>query len=96
MLENTKTALAAIVAADPTVSKADRARLLAALVEPKTEAKRTHDRILRRDEVAAMARRSKRTIDHWHRKGILQAVKLPGHTRGIGFRESAVHTLLGI
>lgn len=95
MLENTKTALAAIVAADPTVSKADRARLLGAL-EPAPAPDAKPGRILKRDEVAAMVRRSRRTIDHWHRKGILQAIKLPGHTRGIGFRESDVHRLLGL
>jgi hypothetical protein len=53
-----------------------------------------HDQIMRRSEVAALARRSRRTISLWARAGILTPVLWPGRRRAIGFRQSQVHQLL--
>lgn len=79
-LQMARLALAALTAAE-------RAALL-------NESTPVEDRILSRSEVARRFNRSARSIDQWHRRGLLRKVKLPGLARATGFLESDIAALL--
>lgn len=93
-------AAAAILSGSPGVSSDFRRKILSGIsgilkgAELSTPLAAKKDAILTRREVAAMARRSTRTIDGWVQRGLLNAVTLPGSTRAIGFRKSEVDRLL--
>jgi predicted DNA-binding transcriptional regulator AlpA len=97
MLPTTLDVFKASLKADPTVSPADRARLLALLragsapVSPLFPPPEAVPRILRRAEVANRLSLSLRTVD----KLPLKKVKLPGRQRAAGFLESDINALLG-
>ena len=83
--------------ADPTVSPADRGRLLAALRNGNATpapAAPTGPRLLRRREAAQMLAVSLRTLDGLAATGALRRVTLPGRRRGAGFRESDLLALI--
>jgi len=96
MLSTTLDVLKAGLKADPTVSAADRARLLALLrmgAAPDAPPPHPADvvpRILRRAEVAHRLAVSLRTVD----KLPIKKIKLPGRTRAAGFLEADVNALL--
>ena len=98
MLPTTADVVRAALKADPTVSPADRGRLLTALrnggATPPAPAAPTGPRLLRRKEAAAMLAVSKRTLDSLAAAGTLPRVTLPGRTRGAGFRESDLSALI--
>jgi predicted DNA-binding transcriptional regulator AlpA len=97
MLATTRTAAAAILAADSTITGDVRKAALAALdriargqpVDPAPAA-----RLLRRREAAARLSCTPRTIDRWARLGLLPRVRLPGFSRASGIPESAVCALI--
>lgn len=84
---------------DPTVSPADRSRLLALL---RSDAPPTapvapaapEARILTRVATAARFNRSVRFVDLLARQGVLKRVTLPGRVRACGFREADVVALM--
>jgi len=84
---------------DPSLTAADRARLLAVLrkseakSEDETSAERVA-RIIRRAEAATRLSCSLRTIDKLHAQGILKKHRLPGRLRCSGFLESDVNALV--
>ena len=51
-------------------------------------------RLLTRAEVAALLRRTPRSVSNWAAQGILNPVRLPGRARAIGYLESDVTHLL--
>ena len=87
-----KSAIEALVAADTELSPEQKRGILAALADER----RAFDteRLLSRREVAARLRRSVRTIDLLARKGVLRRVRLPGHSRSLGFRAEDVRRLI--
>jgi hypothetical protein len=97
MLATTRTAAAAILAADPSFTGDARKAALAALdriargqpVEPAPAA-----RLLRRREAAARLGCCPRTLDRWTRLGLLPRVKLPGFARASGIPEASVAGLI--
>jgi len=96
MLDTTKTAVAAILKADPTLNNGDRARLVALMEKPELDpVTGPASRLLRKSEVAERFNRSKRAVDYWVKAGILKPVRLPGQSRAIGFREADVAALAG-
>jgi predicted DNA-binding transcriptional regulator AlpA len=99
MLDTTLEIFRAGLRADPTVSPVERARLLA-LFRSGAPAKTTVDhapapaRIIRRDEVAQRLACSLRAVDRWSTLGHLRKIRLPGHSRAVGFREADVIALI--
>ena len=98
MLQTTCDVVRAALRADPTVTPADRGRLLAALrnggTTPPATAAPTGPRLLRRREAAQMLAVSLRTLDTLAADGTLRRVTLPGRRRGAGFREADVRALI--
>ena len=52
------------------------------------------DRVLRRGECARRLGVTPRTIDNLARTGALRRIRLPGRTRGAGFKESELDQLI--
>jgi predicted DNA-binding transcriptional regulator AlpA len=82
---------------DPTLTSADRAKLMAVLrngamprTKPETPPPDNPPRLLRRAEVASRLSCSLRTVD----KLAIKKVKLPGRQRAAGFLESDINALL--
>ncbi len=95
MLATTLDAATAILRADPTVTPADRNRLVALLRQPTTTASETPGaRILRRTEVARRLSLSLRSIDKLAVQGVLQKVRFPGRGRSAGFRAADIEALI--
>lgn len=94
MLDTTKQALAAILAADPTVSPEERkARLAPNLAATDTE---PTDRILSPVETGKLlGGRDRHTIANWEKRGLLVAVRTgAGGKRITGYTRSSVAALL--
>jgi predicted DNA-binding transcriptional regulator AlpA len=84
---------------DPTVTRSERVRYLAALRAGPESTKATPPpevapRLLRRKEAAARLGGSLRWIDRLAEQGHLRKIKLPGRKRGCGFLESDINQLL--
>ncbi len=99
MLPTTLDAIKSILRADPSVSVAERARLMALLRKgpEKLDAVPVNvpePRILRRDEVARRLSVSLRCVDRWAQIGMLRKIKLPGCTRAVGFLDSDINSLI--
>lgn len=94
MQSSTKEAMTAILRTDPTINTSERTRLVGLLNSPEKQATEP-GKICKRKEVAARVGRSTRTIDYWVKAGLLKPVKLPGHSRALGFRECDVRALVG-
>lgn len=96
MLPTTIEAANAILRADPTVTPADRVRLVALIRNPATKpTPPTDTRIMRRGEVAKVLSRSTRAVDLLAEQGHLRKVRLPGRIRAGGFLASDVYALIG-
>lgn len=99
MFNSTLEIIRAGLKADPSVTLAERARLLAILrngapAKATIEIAPSPARLIRRDEVAARMACSVRAIDRWSQQGLLKKIRLPGHIRAIGFREADVIALI--
>ncbi|HEY9173724.1 MAG TPA: hypothetical protein VI136_15670 [Verrucomicrobiae bacterium] len=101
MISTTIELIRAALKTDPTVSPADRTRLLVQLRQRPDAVKTTAPpenlaAIWTRKRVAeAMGSRSLRFVDRLAQDGILEKVKLPGRQRGAGFRAADVQRLIG-
>jgi hypothetical protein len=99
MLETTLDVIRAGLKSDPTVSPADRAKLLVLLrngsegERPKPEPENGL-RILRRQATADRLGLSTRSVDRLAQQGVLRKVTLPGRRRAGGFREEDVNRLV--
>lgn len=99
MLNTTHDAVRAMLKADPSMTPADRSRIIAAI---RSHGKADEDatpatpepRIIRRAAVAARLGVGLRCVDNWNRVGILKKVTMPGRIRAAGFRESDVVALI--
>lgn len=100
MLATTIELLRAGLKADPTITPAKRARLVAMLRNGDDESLKPdaapviRQRCIRRDEAARLLAVSLRTVDKLAASGILKKLKLPGRTRSCGFLESDVSALI--
>lgn len=97
MLATTLQIIKSGLQADPSLTPADRSRLLALVRQKPEKPERITDsaaRIIRRREAAARLSCSLRTIDKLHAQGILRKRKLPGRVRASGFLESDVERLI--
>ena len=97
MLETTFQIVKCGLQADPSLTPADRTRLMAILRNGAAPRSKTESpppdntpRLLRRAEVARRLSCSLRTVD----KLPIKKVKLPGRQRAAGFREGDVNALL--
>ena len=85
--------------ADPSLTPADRTRLMAVLrngasaVKPETSSERVA-RIIRRREAAERLSCSLRSIDKLAASGVLPKRKLPGRKRAAGILESDLNALI--
>ena len=93
MLETTRTAVAAILASDPTVSPEERKARLApnitvAEVEPL-------DQILTPAQAVKILGRDRHTLTNWERRGLIRAVRTGADRMRItGFTASSIRALL--
>ena len=100
MLPTTLDAVKALLKADPTLTPADRSRVVASVrnhgreVEEKREGAPPEKRILQRAEVARRFNRSLRFVDHLAKAGTLRRVRLPGRERACGFLAEDVERLM--
>ena len=100
MLVTTIELLRAGLRADPTITPAKRARLVAMLRNGDDESLKPdaatviRQRCIRRDEAACLLAVSLRTVDKLAASGILKKLKLPERTRSCGFLESDVLALI--
>ena len=93
MLDTTKQALAAILAADPTVTDAERKARLAPNFAPVNE--EPFDQILTPDLACKMLARDRHTICSWAKRGLLVATRTgAGGKRITGYTASSVRALL--
>lgn len=82
--------------ADPTLSPADRTRVLAQLREtpkPATNGERVQ-KLVRRKEAAARLALGLRSLDKLAASGVLPRRRFPGRTRGCGFLEADLEALI--
>ena len=100
MLSTTLDAVKALLKADPTLTPADRARILASIRNhgkaPETlrPAAVAEKQIWLRAEVARRFSRSLRFVDHLAKDGILRRGTLPGRIRACGFLAEEVERLM--
>lgn len=100
MLTTTLDAVKALLKADPALTPADRARIVAGIrnhgrdAEPTRTAPAPDKRILPRAEVARRFNRSLRFVDHLAKAGTLRRIKLPGRKRGCGFLADEVDRVM--
>lgn len=99
MLDTTQEAVKAMLRADPSLTPADRSRIIAAIRNHGTKTEDTtpakpEPRIIRRAEAARRLGVGLRCLDNWHRCGILAKVTMPGRVRAAGFRDSDVVALI--
>jgi predicted DNA-binding transcriptional regulator AlpA len=97
MQPTTVDVIRAALRSDPTVTPADRGRLLALVRNGGTAtapAAPTGPRLLRRTEAARMLACSLRTLDSLAAAGTLPRVTLPGRRRAAGFREADLQALI--
>jgi len=100
MLSTTLDAVKALLKADPTLTPADRSRVVASVrnngreEEEEREGRTPEKRILRRAEVARRFNRSLRFVDHLAKAGTLRRVRLPGRERACGFLAEDVERLM--
>ena len=94
MLPSTKTAVTAVLNADPSL---DHNQIKAALsvLDSKTNAK-TYDtppRILRRPEVARLFGVTPKRIDQLALQGLLKRIYLPGTKKALGYSEESIRAI---
>src|SRR3990172_2037372 len=99
MLNTTLDATRALLKADPSLTPADRAKIVAAIREHGRTVNPTpttppDKRIMRRAAVAEKLAVSTRTVDNLARSGTLTKVKFPGRVRASGFRSEEVDALI--
>jgi hypothetical protein len=98
MLPTTLEILKSGLKADPTLTPANRASLLALLRDgppaAKAEAAPNEPRLIRRAETARCLSCSLRTVDKLAASGALKKRKLPGRVRASGFLASDVAALI--
>jgi len=102
MLPTTVDAVKALLKADPSLTPADRSKIVGAIrnhgrpAELKPTPERQGARILTRGEVALRFNRSLRFVDKLAAQGVLRRVTLPGRVRSCGYREDEVeHVMAG-
>lgn len=99
MLNTTADAVKSILKADPSLSPAERTRILSAIrgngATP-PQAISDGPRILRRREAAARLGRTVRSIDALCAEGVLQKVRLPGRARHCGILESSLLSAIAV
>lgn len=96
MLDVTAKAVNAILKADPSLSNADRNRILSSIHtrESAEQPKPKQPRILRRHEVASLFGKSLRWVDDLARSGMLCRRVLQGRKRAVGFLSTDVEALM--
>lgn len=99
MLDTTQDAVKAMLRADPSLTPADRNRILATIrnhgkTPANSEPAAPEPRIIRRKEAARRFSCSMRALDNWARVGLLRRVILPGRVRAAGFREADIVSLI--
>jgi hypothetical protein len=99
MLPTTMDIIRSGLKADPTLTPADRAKLLTLLrAGPNPPGTQTADarqpQLIRRDEAARRLACSPRTVDKLGANGVLRRVILPGRQRAAGFLEGDITSLI--
>ena len=86
------------IKSDPTITPAERARLVALIktggTSPDNSGKVNGPRIYQRREAARLAGRSLRWIDSIARRGLVRRVKLPGNIRAVGILAADLERLV--
>lgn len=100
MMTTTADAVKAVLKADPGLTPAERARILALIrnhgrdSETPRTVQSVEKRILVRAEVARRFGRTTRFVDYLAKAGALRRVKMPGRKRACGFLAEEVEKLM--
>lgn len=92
MLATTKQAIAAILAADPSISREQQKAILATATQTQRETAPI-GRVIRREEAARILGFSAKRCDQLANIGALKRVTVPGVKRSIGFTEASVRAI---
>ena len=94
MLSSTKTAITAVLNADPSIDK-NTIKAAVSVLESKNNAKTddTIARILSRTEVAKLLGVGAKRVDQLAYQGILKRITLPGTSRAIGYSEDDIRRI---
>ena len=97
MLNNTKTAVMAVLRTDPSITP-ERMRFICAAMNgdpaAATAATATGDELLRPAEVAALIRRSRKTVHQLARRGVFRRVYAPHGRHALGISAESVRAFL--
>jgi len=100
MMTTTTDAVKAVLRADPGLTPAERARIMASIrnhgrdSETPRKVQSVEKHILVRAEVARRFNRSLRFVDHLAKAGTIRRVKLPGRKRACGFLAEEIERLM--
>ncbi len=99
MFNTTMDAIKALLRADPGLTPADRARILAMIRNHGKEPEKAREvaaekQILTREDVARKFHRSLRFVDGLGKGGVLRRVKMPGRIRACGFLAEEVERVM--
>lgn len=92
MLATTKQAIAAILSADPSITKEQQKAFLATTTQT-PQGNAPISRVIRREEAARILGFSAKRCDQLANIGALKRVTVPGMTRSIGFTEHSVRAI---
>lgn len=92
MLNSTKTAVSAILSADPSITPEQKKAMLQAATEAPAHAVNMQ-RVIKRNEASQLLGLGLKRVDQLARAGVLARVTLPGCKRAIGFSEASLRAI---
>lgn len=93
MLQTTKQAVSAVLAADPSITPEDRKGFMVLLANPGAS-KHEIPRVLSREECGRVLGVSVKRVDQLARAGYLKRVSAPGTKRAIGILETSLRAFV--
>lgn len=93
MLTSTRTALGAMMSADPSITPEQKKAFLQSLLSPAQMHPQPMARIIRREEVAHLLGVSVKRVDQLCLSGVLKRITVPGTSRAIGISEASVRAI---
>ena len=93
MLGTTKTALNAILSADPSITPEQKRAMLQAATESTAYEVNALPRVIKRNEASKILGLGLKRIDQLARVGVLKRVTIAGCKRSIGFSESSLRAI---
>ncbi len=93
MLASTRTAVSAILSADPSITPEQKRAVLQAATGTMVQEVNNIARVVKRSEASQLLGLGLKRIDQLARTGLLVRVTIPGCKRSIGFSETSVRSI---